>query len=1102
MELKNLILLLLMVIIVKNIVTLNVNCLRSRAKQCLLRDLVYTHEIDILFLQEVNMENLDFLGPKFNYIVNVGTEERGTAIAYRAGINIINVEKHVSGRVTAALTEDKTLYLNVYLPSGSNKRMEREEMINKIMPYYLRVSYEMIILGGDFNCVMNPKDQTGAYHPSHAMGRLYNDLQLCDVWEYVHKNHVEFTFCRGHSASRLDRFYINKQQTSTIYNITTLPVAFSDHCCLKLQLEIQERIPILYGRGYWKLNTRLLSVMGAKEEFQQRWSVMENRASRSHESDIIKWMKIYKPGIQAFFKRKGVEEANKRKCQMQYYYTLLNDLHNKQQGNNSVQSHIKAVQRRILRIQEQYLEGNIVRARKKSVIEEEKGSLYFIAAEKRATSFKFIESLTEVKPKQSNAECLNTAFLHFSELYREQACSTSAMEEIMPQIQNKLTVEEQEDLDKPITLDELELTINGASMSSAPGPDGITYNFYKEYWKIVKYTLLQTLNSVMVHNKYIPGFNDGIIILIPKTKHPRITSDYRPITLLNTDYKLLMKVLASRLRNKLGSILNIGQTCGIANKKITHVLMAIRDTIDHYTDYPNEEAALLSLDFEKAFDNISHPYMYKVLQQMGFTDKFVGTLQTLYKDAHSRIQINGFLSKPVPIQRSVRQGCPLSMSLFALCVEPFIRLVHTYLNNIPNPKQMFIVRAYADDINILLRDTAQVHMIPKIVNLYCQASTAKINYEKSTLMPLGSWPQNITINRIPTKLETKILGMLVCPKVENMIEKNWTTLVNSLRGSLVSQLSRRLNLLQKVWHINIFMLSKFWYLAQVLPFTDKYAARINLAIGYYLWRGFIYKVARDQLRLPITTGGLGLVDIKQKCTALFLRQILYAKKEIGDEQDIVYWSRINSPARHSWLFETWKTLEAFNISTIEQVPKTRDLYNQLISRQQCTPNVMIKYPNYPWKDIWKQFKTPNIPSDWKMAAYQVINEIIPTEEKKYRHNISRSPMCLICGKLDTQLHRISSCQNVEVWKWTCNLLHKLLPDAHIGSIKEIITKLQAYSSRHKFLQTWVAMGYLYYVTEAEQHTIDGFRKLLIRASLELEKKTSRTVLPQLNRLFV
>ena len=69
---------------------------------------------------------------------------------------------------------------------------------------------------------------------------------------------------------------------------------------------------------------------GAKEEFQQIGSVMENRASRSHESDIMKMDEdVYKPGIQTFFKRKGVEEANKRKCQMQCYYTLLNDLHNK-----------------------------------------------------------------------------------------------------------------------------------------------------------------------------------------------------------------------------------------------------------------------------------------------------------------------------------------------------------------------------------------------------------------------------------------------------------------------------------------------------------------------------------------------------------------------------------------------------------------------------------------------------------------------------------------------------------------------------------------------------------------------------------------------------
>ena len=389
-------LLLLMVVTIRNVATLNINCLRSRAKQILLRDLVSAQSLDILFLQEVNITNFDFLGPQFHSIVNVGTEERGTAIIFRAGIRILNVETHTSGRITSVLTEDKTLYLNVYLPSGTNKRTEREDMLNNVIPNFVRIPYNNTVIGGDFNCVMHPKDQRGTYHPSQGMERLYTELQLRDVWEHVYNNNVQYTFFRGNSASRLDRFYVNKQQISSIYNTIILPVAFSDHHCLKLQMKIEERAQI-YGRGYWKLNTRLLSIEDIKEDFKLRWKFLEDRASRSHESDLVKWFKIYKPGIQSFFKGKGVEEARKRRSQMEHYYILLNELHTKQQAGENVESRMKAVQRRIIRLQETQMEGNIIRARKKTVMEDEKGSLYFIAAVKKAANYKYIDNFSPNK---------------------------------------------------------------------------------------------------------------------------------------------------------------------------------------------------------------------------------------------------------------------------------------------------------------------------------------------------------------------------------------------------------------------------------------------------------------------------------------------------------------------------------------------------------------------------------------------------------------------------------------------------------------------------------------------------------------------------------
>ncbi|KAJ4446529.1 hypothetical protein ANN_13225 [Periplaneta americana] len=208
-------------------------------------------------IQEVNIENFNFIGPQYNSIVNVGDSNRGTAIIYRSGLSIQLYEQHQSGRITSLLLNTGVLIVNLYLPSGSNNRVLREQMIAQDLPFYLRHKYNILILGGDFNNVLNARDQKGEYHPSPNLQRLCNELQLLDAWEIVHGNNVQFIFHRGQAASRLDRIYVNKQLKDNILNAQVQPAVFSDHHALLVKMEVDNTIPP-HGRGYWKLNESLL----------------------------------------------------------------------------------------------------------------------------------------------------------------------------------------------------------------------------------------------------------------------------------------------------------------------------------------------------------------------------------------------------------------------------------------------------------------------------------------------------------------------------------------------------------------------------------------------------------------------------------------------------------------------------------------------------------------------------------------------------------------------------------------------------------------------------------------------------------------------------
>jgi exonuclease III len=138
--------------ITTNIATINISGITSTTRMQMLRNFIYKHDIDILFMQEVTHPSLGKLnGYTVHY--NIGSEQRGTAIVARDNIDLSNITRMPSGRAIAA--EFKGIWLvNIYAPSGAAKRNEREQFFNTELTYILRAAPENTILGGDFNCVL------------------------------------------------------------------------------------------------------------------------------------------------------------------------------------------------------------------------------------------------------------------------------------------------------------------------------------------------------------------------------------------------------------------------------------------------------------------------------------------------------------------------------------------------------------------------------------------------------------------------------------------------------------------------------------------------------------------------------------------------------------------------------------------------------------------------------------------------------------------------------------------------------------------------------------------------------------------------------------
>ena len=158
----------------------------------------------------------------------------------------------------------------------------------------------------------------------------------------------------------------------------------------------------------------------------------------------------------------------------------------------------------------------------------------------------------------------------------------------------------------------------------------------------------------------------GLITLIPKSDSNRLhINNYRPISLLCADYKILAKILSERIKGVLHKVINNKQFCSVPGRTINQCNMEIRDIVNYAKD-TNLDLGILNLDWYKAFDLVPVDFVFKILEKLGFGERFIGWIKVLYTGIESAVIINNVISDFFPVHRSVRQGCPLSMGLFIL----------------------------------------------------------------------------------------------------------------------------------------------------------------------------------------------------------------------------------------------------------------------------------------------------------------------------------------------------------------------------------------------------------------------------------------------------
>ena len=329
------------------------------------------------------------------------------------------------------------------------------------------------------------------------------------------------------------------------------------------------------------------------------------------------------------------------------------------------------------------------------------------------------------------------------------------LEEILNEIPENQWLEEpdQTRMSWKVTEGQVSEVLHWTKDGTATGLDGCPYELWKALEKchnklrhkdgpsfdVIKALtyLFQDIQEHSVDDR--TEFTMGWMCPLFKKKDPTDICNYRPITLLNTDYKILTKVLAIQLLNHVSQLIHPDQAGFIPNHSIfDHICLA--KAILNYAEATEEDGVILALDQEKAYDKIRHNYLWKTLEVFHLPQPFIKTVQALYNNAHTKVAINRVFSETFRVQW-VWQGDPLSCPLFNLVIEPLACCIHANLNikgiMTPEIENAIKITLFTDDTNLFLNKEDCLDHIQRILDKWCKGSGAWFNIEKTEIIPIG-----------------------------------------------------------------------------------------------------------------------------------------------------------------------------------------------------------------------------------------------------------------------------------------------------------------------------------------------------------------------------
>ena len=735
------------------------------------------------------------------------------------------------------------------------------------------------VVAGDFNCILdNNLDKFGGReHHAHKKSQLFiktwmEECDMVDFWRLTHPELRRYTYHQIHPIkvfTRLDFFLVSAGFCGLIDKADIKPGFKTDHSAVSLNLTL---LNCRRGPGFWKFNSSLLSdieyVNMVKQVIRE---TVETNGEANHQLlwDTLK-DQIRGATIKYSSRKKRMKDSRLKQLQQDLEILTARRDFNPLEVNLSDQ--IVNVENEIQDIIEEKTKGARIRCKVRWHEHGEKSSKYFLNLEKRQYQNKVISKLKNKKDEiiTSPEEILKEERDFYMNLYSSQMDDINANSEqtdFFVDGNPKLSSEQSNEMEGQITEAELLNALKSCSNGKSPGSDGYSVEFYKFFWSDIKDYLLNSINMSYRSGRMSITQRLGLITLLPKKgKNNLYLKNWRPITLLNQDYKLAAKVIATRIKTHLSDIIHRDQTGFIKGRYIGENIIRMLDMLD-FTDMENIPAILLLVDFEKAFDSIEWSFIIKAMKYFNFGDSICSWIECLYKDTTSCIINNGWTTEQFHPSRGVRQGCPLSPYLFIIAAE----VLSISIRN--NPKIIGVddqkICQYADDTTLFLRfNKESIDTTLRMFDDFQKISGLKVNLDKTEIFPIGSIKNSIVPMYVHKNIKwsqagVTALGIFITHDTDTLIKQNFEPILTKIQNIIHIWKMRDLTLFGKVTVIKAFLQSQLVYQLSVLPSPDnKFMKRIEKLLFNFLWSNKPDKIKRSTMYCSKDDGGINMPSIE------------------------------------------------------------------------------------------------------------------------------------------------------------------------------------------------------------------------------------------------